>query len=232
MTLAVDDLHCWGPAADVLRWLTRTIPKKARVLEIGPGKVPFARADTFIDQEPKDELNIVVCNVLTDDLPVADKEFDFVYCRHLIEDLWNPFRLLDEMSRVGKAGYVETPSPIAELCRGVDGALEGLTPQYSGYHHHCQIVWVDGNKLKIIHKYPFLEAWPTKNLDQWLRGGSLYWNSYYLWQDRIDYHHLLPSTDFTVHGSYFDILVDAICQSLKSSDEFYNKITVEKRKSA
>jgi hypothetical protein len=40
---------------------------------------------------------------------------------HMLEDMYNPFPICAEMSRVAKAGYVETPSPVAELCRGVDG---------------------------------------------------------------------------------------------------------------
>jgi ubiquinone/menaquinone biosynthesis C-methylase UbiE len=48
-------------------------------------------------------------------LPYEDKEFDFVYCRHVLEDLIYPFRVIKEMQRVAKAGYIETPSPMAEL---------------------------------------------------------------------------------------------------------------------
>jgi hypothetical protein len=57
---------------------------------------------------------------ISEKLPFADKEFDFVYSRHVLEDSWNPFALCEEMSRVGKSGYIETPSPIVELGRGVD----------------------------------------------------------------------------------------------------------------
>ncbi len=230
MSLDFDDNHCWGPAEQIVSWLVGTIPAKARVLEIGPGEVPFPRANVFVDHEAKEGINVVTCNVLREDLPFKDKEFDFVYCRHLIEDLWNPVRVLDEMSRVGRAGYIETPSPIAELCRGVDGGVGAW--KYSGYHHHCQLVWVDNNKLKIVHKYPVIEAAPTRNLEQHLRGGSLYWNSYYLWRDKINYQHLQHPQDFAVFGEYPQILENAIEQSLKSSDEFYKRITQRERKSA
>ena len=45
--LTVDDCHHWGPSAQVLKWLIDGLPPEAKVLEIGPGYIPFPRATTL-----------------------------------------------------------------------------------------------------------------------------------------------------------------------------------------
>jgi hypothetical protein len=63
-----------------------------------------------------------------------------------MEDMGNPFLLIKEMERVAKAGYIETPSPIAEMGRGVDGS----SPPFRGYHHHRFVVWVHEGELRFV----------------------------------------------------------------------------------
>ncbi len=43
-----------------------------------------------------------------------DNEFDFVNATHIIEHTNDPFKALSELMRIGKSGYIETPSFIAE----------------------------------------------------------------------------------------------------------------------
>src|SRR5258705_482929 len=122
MALTNDSKKFWHPDPKMIEWLVeKKIPKDASVLEIGPGTVPFRRANAYVDFVDIPELpNLKKIDVATGNLPYDDKQFDFIYCRHVLEDSWNPFHLCDEMSRVGLAGYIETPSPMAELGRGVD----------------------------------------------------------------------------------------------------------------
>ncbi len=47
-------------------------------------------------------------------LPFFDDAFDYVICRQVIEHAVDPARFLREISRVGRAGYIETPSDISE----------------------------------------------------------------------------------------------------------------------
>src|SRR5882672_7035798 len=148
MPLTTTDPHHWAPIPAVVDWLTNRLPPEAKVLEIGPGHAPFFRADTFVDFAPWPIQGVapeklVKCDIATEPLPFEDKSYDFIYCRHVLEDMWNPFHLSKEMERVGKAGYIETPSPIAELCRGVDGGA----PPYRGYHHHRWVVWNQAGEL-------------------------------------------------------------------------------------
>jgi SAM-dependent methyltransferase len=42
--------------------------------------------------------------------PFADKEFDFVYCSHVLEHVQNPETACSELMRIGKRGYIECPT--------------------------------------------------------------------------------------------------------------------------
>ncbi len=74
--------------------------------------------------------------------PFPDKFFDFVICSHTLEDVRDPIRVCEELSRIGKAGYIETPSPLTELTWG----RENNAP-WVGYCHHRWLVSVEYNEL-------------------------------------------------------------------------------------
>jgi len=204
-------------------YLTETvIPKDARVLEVGPGHAPFKRADVYVDFVDVPGVdNLIKVDLGTQPLPFADKEFDFVFCRHTLEDMYNPFLLIKEMSRVGNAGYIECPSPIAELGRGVDGG----SPPFYGYHHHRWIVWIVGQELRFISKYPFVEylRFDSERIDG-LLGKEKYWNSYYLWDNEINLVHRQSPLDFNIPRDYALILNEALERSRESTDIFWSRM--------
>jgi SAM-dependent methyltransferase len=217
-----------SPIDQVIDFLCSSIPASARVLEIGPGNVPFPRADVFVDLARPKHIKpdtFVRCDVCTDPLPFPDNFFDFVYCRHVLEDLWNPFRLCEEISRVGHCGHIETPSPIAEMCRGVDG--DGTKePIYRGYHHHRWFIWRRGDELTFVPKYPLIEY--MKADEEWLgsalRNGPQYWNSYYPWNGCIKYRHLQNPADYEfrfdgANPSIIELLNKAINESKLATDQ-------------
>ena len=41
--------------------------------------------------------------------PFTDKQFDYIICTHVLEHLADPVRACQELSRIGKAGYLEVP---------------------------------------------------------------------------------------------------------------------------
>jgi hypothetical protein len=133
----------YGPNPKIIAHIEHICNDKTKVLELGPGLTPFSKATHFCgwDQGSQkiDSNQHTVCDFSIQKLPYADKEFDFIYCRHVLEDLYNPFLLVEEMSRVGKAGYIETPSPAAELCKNIDCG-DSYVP-WRGYHHHNSFVW-------------------------------------------------------------------------------------------
>ena len=220
--LTNNDKKYWAPIEPLVQWLAKKLPAEAKVLEIGPGFVPFPKATMFVDYKklpniPADKIVSVDLNNTA--LPFEDNSFDFVYCRHVIEDMYNPFLLCKEMERVGKAGYIETPSPMAEIGRGVDGN----SPPFRGYHHHRNIVWVHEGELRIAAKYPIIEylRFLEEEIVGWLKEGPKFWNTYYLWEDKIKTKHLQSGPDFEITRDYASILKNAMDQSTISSGKFW-----------
>jgi SAM-dependent methyltransferase len=89
------------------------------VLDIGSGMYPFPYATVLADRylrptEHRRDLLVrlgkplVVADVLY--LPFRDKCFDFVYCSHLLEHVEHPLKACSEIMRVGKRGFIETPT--------------------------------------------------------------------------------------------------------------------------
>ena len=202
----------WSPRPDVAEYVARGIPQGANVLEIGPGVVPFSRSTQFVDRLARTGLPgpLHRLDVVREPLPFADKGFDFIYCRHVVEDLVYPDLLLSEMARVGRAGYIETPSPIAELTRGVDGPRHGQQTPYRGYIHHRWIVWASGGTLHLLEKANAIEHIDlfTIEADEDLRR-PLAWNTYLLWQDNFSFKRHEHDLDYNLHTGYREELLAA-----------------------
>lgn len=113
------------------------LPVGARVLEIGGGNDPHPGSDLIVDKFPDDnfhragkgnifrggefvmqmpdgtkqtgtrQLNIMQGDVV--DLPFADKEWDFVIAKDVLEHVEDVEQAFREISRIGKAGLVDVP---------------------------------------------------------------------------------------------------------------------------
>ncbi len=111
-------------------WRSFGIEKDELVLDIGSGDNPFFRADVVCDRYPVDNSQRAgLMNIQTyphqkfvvgdaHSLPFMDKSFDFVVCSHLLEHLYDPACAIDEIVRVGRRGYIETPSALMESLYG------------------------------------------------------------------------------------------------------------------
>ena len=101
-----------------------------KILDIGSGHAPSPIATVLADfniEEVNDERggNIVVkdkrpffeCSV-EDMSCFKNNEFDFVICSHLLEHIKFPDKACSELVRVGKRGYIETPSRLNEILFG------------------------------------------------------------------------------------------------------------------
>ena len=100
-----------------------------RVLEVGSGNRPRKRSDVLCDKFTADNTeraggdNLVIDTrpfVVADGvaLPFKDKSFDYVVTSHILEHVDDPYKFADELSRVAKAGYIETPSELGEKIFG------------------------------------------------------------------------------------------------------------------
>lgn len=102
------------------------IPTDAFVLEIGPGARPQSRADVVADKylfEPTErnaamrvDRPAVICDIHA--LPFLDKSFDFVIASQVLEHVQNPELAIWELARVGRAGWIETPTILRETLFG------------------------------------------------------------------------------------------------------------------
>lgn len=211
------DPHYWGSILKVEEWLTNRISPGERVLEVGPGINFFPRANVFVDLDKRADLpgELIYCDICTERLPFGDKEFDLVYCRHTLEDLWNPFFAMDEMSRVAKRGFIEVPSALSEYVRGVDGNY----PPFRGYHHHRWLVWIEDDALNFAPKLPLIEYSEDKNeeqLKEYLKS-PVYWNTHFPWIGRLPYRHHIKFKS----SEYFSLIERAINHSIASTQTFW-----------
>jgi len=137
------------------------------VLDIGGWAQPNRRADYVVDLLPYETRGTyghigdvperftkdtwIVHDVSSrNPLPFIDKQFDFVICSHTLEDIRDPIHLCAEIIRVGKRGYIETPSRLAESTFGVEN------PRYAGYFHHRWLVVIDGDQIVFRFKTDLL----------------------------------------------------------------------------
>jgi hypothetical protein len=149
------------------------IQPEHRVLDVGGAMRPLRRADVILDFMPYTEQprfgyhgDGPICYTPADwyvrDIcdktpwPFKDKSFDFVLCRHTLEDIRDPIYVCQEMVRVGKAGYIETPHRDQETTTGIDAYPGNLG--YAGYCHHRWLVTLSNDQLVFTHKSPFLHA--------------------------------------------------------------------------
>jgi SAM-dependent methyltransferase len=100
------------------------IKSEEKVLDVGSGAYPFPFATMLVDlytentQHRYDDLRtdgkpFKVADI--NHLPFEDKSYDFVYCSHLLEHVDDPVRACTELMRVGKRGYIETPSIMSDV---------------------------------------------------------------------------------------------------------------------
>jgi SAM-dependent methyltransferase len=166
------------------------------VLEIGSGANPHYRSDVIVDKylgntHRYSDLVIDRPFVLADGtrLPFADDAFDYVILFHVLEHVQEPAKFLEEVMRVGKAGYIETPNAI----------FERLIP----YDVHCLEVMDVNHRLYIYQK-------PTQRHDVYFSELNLItrhpgWRKLFYsnpslfhvchqWKDKIGYQICNPST--------------------------------------
>lgn len=141
------------------------LPEGACVLDVGGWAAPLARADVVVDLMPHATRGLYgpavdrarervsaetwiehdIC--AREPFPFADDSFDLVVCSHTLEDIRDPVWVCSELSRIGRAGYVEVPSRLQEQAWGVSG-------DYVGWSHHRWLVDVDraAQRLDFVFK--------------------------------------------------------------------------------
>ena len=188
-----------------LRWSLRRLHVPVRktdlVLEVGAGGNPYPRANVLLDAMEstieRNEQDLIndrpLVLGLCEELPFKDKSFDFVIASHVLEHTDNPKKFLNELMRVGKAGYIETP--------------EGWFEKMCAFTYHRLEVSDVSGKLYIRKK----KSWKPDEI-------SLFWDSKlsksksftsflrvnpdlnhlrFYWNDKIEYEIINPECDAT-----------------------------------
>ncbi len=168
------------------------------VVDLCPGSAPFPYAGAVRCGWGADETDIT-----RDRLPFDDQSVDFLYCRHTLEDLLDPQWTLSEIARVAKSGWIETPSVMSELCRGVDAG----SPSYRGYAHHRSIFWNEVDTLVTCAKYPLAEYLSVDGIvdSEWL-GDMGVWNTVHCFSGPLQWKQLRHEVDYHLPHGYLDIL--------------------------
>jgi len=203
------------------------------IIDVGCGSEPFKHANYFIDFLGIDQPNSFRLDIDYDVLPFANLFFDFCYCRHTLEDIQNPLFAFEEMTRISKKGYIETPSPMIEISKGVVTRDESKTPlSYRGYPHHRYIVWsdVETNTLYCLPKFPIvehliIEVELTNTFNYIANNHSILWNNYYMWDE-----HTPPNIYIYRNGinMTFDDYVHLLVEGIKKSIEYTNNVIIKK----
>ena len=191
------------------RRILETLPDTAQLLDVGGWAVPFPRADWVIDLAPYESLgewgydgdpakqrfsaDTYVQRDICDHepWPFDDDQFDFVVCSHTLEDVRDPVWVCSEIVRVGRAGYLEVPSRIAEQSRGVQG-------DWVGWGHHHWFVDLDPVasevefvfKSHVLHRRDAELAFPEGTyygLSPEERVATLWWQDDFSFRERIFY---------------------------------------------
>jgi predicted SAM-dependent methyltransferase len=198
--------------------------KNCKVLEIGPGINPFPLATTTVgfNEKVKNYLDI---NIEHTPLPFEDLEFDFVYCRHVLEDINYPSFALKEMFRVSKCVYIETPSPMVEMSRYIDAERNNdLHNNLRGYFHHKSFVWSFGDTIYILPKagaiveHLELPVELVQKLCFLLNNYPIYWNNYFLCETNTS---KIVDISFDMH-TYLDTIIDGMEKSINNTNIFKN----------
>jgi len=104
------------------RKLRHPIRRGDLVLDIGSGGDPHPRADVLLERYVDSGYHrtvrfrrsapVVIADIAA--MPFRDGAFDYSICAHVLEHVEDPAGAAREITRVSKAGYVETPSAIHE----------------------------------------------------------------------------------------------------------------------
>lgn len=221
----------WFPNMNIVNMLVNycLFQKKQRILEIGPGQTPFPLADTFVGLDEK-QYGFISVNMNYEPIPFDNRYFDFLYTRHFLEDIEFPQFAIQEIIRCCKSGFIETPSPIIEIMRGVDAPGKN-SHLYCGYSHHHSIIWGDmeNNILHILPKkntllQNIIYNEPLKHKLMHLANYyPVYWNQYFFWEGENPQVRVYQEDECQDPNNYLSLINEAISCSLRNTRIFLER---------
>ena len=186
-----------------LAWACRRlhcpVPASALVLEVGSGGSPYFRANVLVDAYAEtrerhwapfitDRPSVLG---MGEALPFRNKSFDFVIASHVLEHSADPESFLQELQRVAKAGYIETP----------DAFMERINPYWD---HRSEVTVRDGilevRKKSSWRPDPELVELYEERAKDLIAGSVIPSNPFtfhtrFYWMDQIPYRIVNPEVD-------------------------------------
>lgn len=111
-----------------------------QIMDLGGGLESLERATHIIDYHKPSTSAIWIPGNLCDldtYRVFSDKQFDWVYCNHTLEDLYDPFIVLREAQRIAKRGLFGVPNWECEIAIQV---RRGDWENISGWPHHFWLI--------------------------------------------------------------------------------------------
>lgn len=155
--------------------ILETLKPSDLVLDVGGWACPFNRANWVVDAQPFETRGFYrtlgmassqggdneffskqtwvihdICGKKP--FPFADRQFDFVICSHVLEDVRDPLWVCSEMMRVAKKGYIEVPSREIESCRDVEH------PGMVGLSHHRWLIDISQGHIRFFMKHHVIHS--------------------------------------------------------------------------
>jgi SAM-dependent methyltransferase len=198
------------------------------IIDVGGGTMNhFPLATHIIDVDTSKE-NVYKVDIDFEKLPFDNHIFSFAYCRHTLEDIQNPQFAFQELARVARNGYIETPSPLIEILKHVAND----ETEESGYCHHRYLVWseIENNTLYFLPKYGLLEYIQSsdfiKRLTFIANQYPVYWNNYYYWDASHPPNVVIyrNGINFNIINDYSTLINRAIMSSLRYTSHFIESI--------
>lgn len=181
------------------------------ILDLGCGRYAWEEATHHADRVDHSDLykHHTVCDA--HDTPYEDNQFDFVICSHIAEHMPDMPKFLNEVSRIGKAGYIEVPSPF----------FENLT--FGNMYEHCWWVEFDDgdNHLTYTTKMSLVKErlWPEelKRLEDYFRTQMV---TQLYWEDDIQYKQTyIPAELIPPEGTHADLFPSPLVRELAYEEE-------------
>jgi hypothetical protein len=155
------------------------------VIDVGGAATGWTNqiADVFVDINRQDnnklQFNFDICREKNWD-PILDYvekngKFDFSICTHTLEDIYNPYLVLDMLPKISKQGYISTPSVLSEI-NNVE------SKNWIGYIHHRYLFGYKDNIIIIAPKLPVLEKLVNKK-----KPNTIHEEIRFMWEDTLHY---------------------------------------------
>lgn len=140
--------------------MTRKSLEEFTVVDVGGSAVGWSLSvsDAFIDvnhcQTDKLQFNFDICRKenwrrVLDHVDTNGK-FDYCICTHTLEDIYNPYLVLDMMPLIAKSGIITVPSVKTET-----NFIENIN--WSGFVHHRYLFGHSADSMVVAPKLPIIE---------------------------------------------------------------------------